>query len=59
MESSALRRHGVNMSSQNNPLVEPFQLGSIALPNRVVMAPLTRNRADHATGAPHDLNARY
>ena len=47
------------MSPQNNPLFQPSQLGSIKLPNRVVMAPLTRNRADRATGAPHDLNARY
>jgi N-ethylmaleimide reductase len=47
------------MSSQNNTLLEPFQLGSMKLPNRAVMAPLTRNRADHATGAPTDLNARY
>ncbi|KAA2235187.1 alkene reductase [Salinarimonas soli] len=47
------------MSTHGNPLLEPFRLGSIQLPNRIVMAPLTRNRADHATGAPHDLNARY
>ena len=26
-------------------LFEPFKLGSITLPNRFVMAPLTRNRA--------------
>ena len=26
-------------------LLEPFKLGSITLPNRFVMAPLTRNRA--------------
>ncbi len=47
------------MSSRSEPLLEPFQLGAMKLPNRVVMAPLTRNRADHVTGAPTDLNARY
>ena len=26
-------------------LFEPYQLGPITLPNRLVMAPLTRNRA--------------
>jgi len=33
-------------------------LGSIALKNRIVMAPLTRNRAGEG-GVPHDLNATY
>lgn len=33
-------------------------LGSIALKNRIVMAPLTRNRAGDG-GVPHDLNATY
>jgi N-ethylmaleimide reductase len=40
-------------------LFEPFRLGDLALPNRIVMAPLTRNRASRGTDAPHDLNARY
>ena len=34
------------------------QLGSIALSNRIVMAPLTRNRAGEG-GVPHALNATY
>lgn len=34
------------------------QLGSIALKNRIVMAPLTRNRAGEG-GVPHALNATY
>lgn len=33
------------MTSSHDPLFEPFQLGGLALPNRLVMAPLTRNRA--------------
>jgi len=32
-------------------LFEPFRLGSLELPNRIVMAPLTRCRAGHGTDA--------
>jgi N-ethylmaleimide reductase len=39
-------------------LFQPLQLGALALKNRIVMAPMTRNRAD-ARDAPHPLNARY
>ena len=38
-------------------LFEAVQLGGLHLPNRVVMAPLTRNRAPHAI--PTDLMAQY
>ncbi len=31
--------------STSSKLFEPFKLGPITLPNRAVMAPLTRNRA--------------
>lgn len=47
------------MSPHSNSLLSALQAGSLNLPNRVVMAPLTRNRADHETGAPTELNARY
>lgn len=40
-------------------LTQPFKLGDLTLPNRVVMAPLTRNRATHGTDAPNDLAATY
>ncbi len=39
-------------------LFEPVQLGSLVLPNRVFMAPLTRNRA-HADGVPSELALTY
>ena len=39
-------------------LFQPIQVGSLALKNCIVMAPMTRNRAD-ARDAPHPLNARY
>ena len=39
-------------------LFNPLQLGSIELPNRIFMAPLTRARAGRE-GIPNDLMARY
>ena len=40
-------------------LFSPVTLGSIALKNRMVMAPLTRSRAPKGTGVPQDLNVTY
>jgi N-ethylmaleimide reductase len=39
-------------------LFSPIQLGRYTLPNRIVMAPLTRNRAADGN-VPHELNALY
>ena len=39
-------------------LFSPVKLGSIALSNRMVMAPLTRNRAGEG-GVPQDINVTY
>lgn len=39
-------------------LFSPIQLGRYTLPNRIVMAPLTRNRASDGN-VPHELNALY
>ena len=39
-------------------LFSPITLGTISLKNRMVMAPLTRNRAGDG-GVPHDLNVAY
>ena len=47
------------MTQDASILFTPFRLGDIELSNRVVMAPLTRNRATHGTDAPNDLNAEY
>jgi N-ethylmaleimide reductase len=47
------------MSRDAAALFSPFKLGDLQLPNRIVMAPLTRNRATHGTDAPHELNALY
>src|SRR6202023_212937 len=49
---------GPQNMSKPTKLFEPFQLGPITLPNRLVMAPLTRNRA--AAGlVPGPLAAEY
>lgn len=40
------------------PLLTPFQAGALALPNRVVLAPMTRNRAG-AGNVPGDLAVEY
>lgn len=40
-------------------LFAPFNLRGDILRNRIVMAPLTRNRAIHGTDVPQQLNAEY
>jgi len=47
------------MSTEASCLFQPFQLGDLLLKNRIVMAPLTRNRAIPGTDAPQALNAEY
>ncbi|MGF6178754.1 alkene reductase [Ensifer sp. 4252] len=42
----------------NNTLFEPYALGSMTLSNRIVMAPLTRNRAGPGF-VPGDITAEY
>ncbi|TSD88045.1 alkene reductase [Mycobacterium sp. KBS0706] len=40
-------------------LFTPTRIGDLELPNRIVMAPLTRNRARPDGDVPHALNAEY
>ena len=47
------------MNPDAAPLFQPFRLGDLDLPNRIVMAPLTRNRATPGTDAAGDLAAAY
>jgi N-ethylmaleimide reductase len=42
----------------NINLLSPYKLGELELPNRIVMAPLTRQRAGEGN-VPHELNAEY
>jgi len=44
------------MSKQ--PLLQPYPLGDLQLKNRMVMAPMTRNRAQEGN-VPHTLNIEY
>ncbi len=45
--------------AHESALFSEFPLGRLRLPNRLVMAPLTRDRATHGTDTPHALNAEY
>src|SRR3990167_140144 len=47
------------MNTDSGALLAPFNLNGLSLKNRVVMAPLTRNRAIHGSDAPQQLNATY
>ena len=38
---------------------DPFTAGALALSNRIVMAPMTRSRADNPERAPTALHAQY
>ncbi|RAP57675.1 alkene reductase [Oleiagrimonas sp. MCCC 1A03011] len=43
----------------DSPLFEPFSLGSVSMPNRIVMAPMTRARSTQPGDVPNALNATY
>jgi N-ethylmaleimide reductase len=45
--------------SKKQALLEEYSLGNIKLRNRVVMAPMTRSRANNPENAPTDLMAKY
>jgi N-ethylmaleimide reductase len=40
-------------------LLRPYLLGDLQLKNRIVMAPLTRTRADNQGKVPNKLKAEY
>lgn len=46
--------------SNKQSLLQPYKIGNLELPNRVVMAPLTRSRADNPDNKPtEDLHVQY
>ncbi len=47
------------MTEDAAPLFQSIQLGDLTLPNRIAMAPLTRNRAMSPDRVPGELAARY
>src|SRR4029078_4991192 len=60
MHNSPLSFHRSEASSMSQTkLFEPFKLGPIMLPNRLVMAPLTRNRAVPPGMVPSPLAGDY
>ncbi|MCC8396036.1 alkene reductase [Paraburkholderia sp. MMS20-SJTR3] len=44
---------------QHDPLFQPFKLGTLTLPNRIVMPPMTRSRASQPGDEANDLMAEY
>lgn len=53
-----MSNHNDGATSRSNDLFSPLTLGPLTLPNRVVMAPMTRNRAADGD-VPNSLNAEY
>ncbi len=47
------------MSDIQDPLFQPYFLGGLELPNRIVMPPMTRSRASQPGDVPNDLMAAY
>jgi N-ethylmaleimide reductase len=47
------------MTADASALFQPFTLGDLTLPNRIVMAPLTRNRAIPPGLVPRESSATY
>jgi N-ethylmaleimide reductase len=54
----ALRIDGALMTENRSSLFAPCRVGSLELPNRIVMAPMTRCRAGSGN-VPTELNAKY
>ncbi len=51
--------HGAMNPASSDVLFAPFAIGRSHLRNRIVMAPLTRDRATPGTDAPNALNVEY
>ena len=47
------------MSQSTSQLFTPFQVGALSLPNRLVMAPMTRSRANNEGNVPTDSTVEY
>jgi N-ethylmaleimide reductase len=52
------RRADATMTTAG-PLFSPYRLNGLLLPNRIVMAPMTRSRAAQPGDIPNELNALY
>lgn len=58
MQKTADSQAGGGRHGYPEILFKPLTMGALELPNRVLMAPLTRNRA-HPDGTPHELAITY
>ena len=47
------------MKEEKQALLQPYKLGNITLKNRIVMAPMTRSRADNELKAPTEMHVEY
>ena len=47
------------MTKEQQALLQPYKLGDITLKNRVIMAPMTRSRADNPENTPTDIHVKY
>lgn len=47
------------MTMTKQPLLKPIKLNDLELKNRVIMAPMTRSRADNEGNVPNDLMVTY
>ncbi|MFI0357290.1 alkene reductase [Actinomadura sp. 9N407] len=47
------------MPNADSPLLRPYESDHLKLPNRIVMAPMTRGRADDVTAVPNPLTSEY
>ena len=54
-----IRHDRITGSAGTQPLLRPADLGDFQLPNRVVMAPLTRARSTNVDRVPTDLHSAY
>jgi N-ethylmaleimide reductase len=50
---------GTGPNNMTNALLTPYTLGDLQLKNRIVMAPLTRTRAENPGRVPNELIAEY
>ncbi len=44
---------------KDQPILQPYKIGDLSLPNRAVMAPMTRSRAVNDENAPTELHVEY
>ena len=47
------------MAEEPQALLQPYKLGDLTLKNRVIMAPMTRSRADNPKNIPTAMHAEY